>query len=80
MAGINIAKSFAPVNTGKMKNPTEKIRAAMTTRKAAKFEKEIEAILAKPAAERTFNEKMELAYYNTAKGLLDIKNYPPVKY
>lgn len=60
--------------------PQEKMNEALRKNMAKKFEAQMKAIIDKPASERTLEEKIILASYKTAQGLMDMQNYPPVIY
>lgn len=74
-------KSIVSPNPNPWNIPPEKrIEEALKRNRAKKFEAEMQKIMDKPASERTLDEKIKLASYKAAQGLMDMKNYPPVIY
>lgn len=70
----------SPDNYRRTIPPQEKMNEALRKNMEKKFEEQIKQIVDKPASERTLEEKIILASYKTAQGLMDMKNYPPVIY
>lgn len=81
-SATNGIKSFAPrkEQIKQTLTPSEQIEKNVQKHIANKFEKEMQEIITKPQSERTLDEKIKLASYKTALGLMDMKNYPPVMY
>lgn len=80
-AATEVKIGFAPKTPNRWNVPPEqRIEEALRRNMVKKFEAEMQKIMDKPASERTLDEKIKLASYKTAQGLMDMKNYPPVIY